>query len=175
VSGNYFVTTLELREILIALYTFRSHLHSRVPLPSHPKPDHGTAAMGLSRLPILRYIASIFSAVCLGFGITYMLYPQTGFSLYGFSSAPSTASEWAIMERIMVLYGAKDVFIAIAIFASTWFGTRKSAGMILIAGGACAGVDGWVVKQEAGTNEWNHWGYGSVMVGLGAAMMGILG
>jgi hypothetical protein len=79
------------------------------------------------------------------------------------------------MERIMVLYGAKDVFIAIAIFASTWFGTRKSAGMILIAGGACAGVDGWVVKQEAGTNEWNHWGYGSVMVGLGAVMMGFLG
>jgi hypothetical protein len=131
--------------------------------------------MGLSRLPLLRYIASFFSAIFLGFGITYMLYPQTGYSLYGFSSAPSTAVEWAMMERIMILYGAKDIFIAVAIFASTWVGTRRSAGMILIAGGACAGVDGWVVKQEAGTNEWNHWGYGGVMVGLGAVMMGLLG
>lgn len=75
----------------------------------------------------------------------------------------------------MVLYGAKDVFIAAAIFASTWYGTRKSAGLILIAGGAAAGVDGWVVGEEAGMNEWNHWGYGSVMVVLGAVMTGLFG
>jgi hypothetical protein len=131
--------------------------------------------MGLSRHPVLPYVASFFGAIFLGFGVTYMLYPQTGYSLYGFSSMPSSALEWANMERIMVLYGAKDVFMAVAIFASTWFGTRKSAGLILIAGGACAGVDGWVVKTEAGTNEWNHWGYGSVMVGVGAVMMGLLG
>jgi hypothetical protein len=131
--------------------------------------------MGLSRHPALPYVSSLFGTIFLGFGLTYMLYPQTGYSLYGFSLAPSAPSEWAIMERIMVLYGAKDIFIAVAILASTWFGTRKSAGMILIAGGACAGVDGWVVKKEAGTNEWNHWGYGSVMVGLGMVMMGVLG
>lgn len=75
----------------------------------------------------------------------------------------------------MILYGAKDVFMAVAIWASTYFGTRKSAGMILISAGACAGVDGWIVKQEAGTNEWNHWGYGSVIVAVGAVMMGLLG
>ncbi|KAH8701197.1 hypothetical protein GQ44DRAFT_717963 [Phaeosphaeriaceae sp. PMI808] len=131
--------------------------------------------MGLSRHPALGYVASFFGAICLGFGITYMLYPQVGYSLYGFSSGPSSSSEWEVMERIMVLYGAKDVFIAAAIFASTWFGTRRSAGMIMIAGGACAGVDGWVVKKEAGTNEWNHWGYGSIMVLVGMAMMGVMG
>jgi hypothetical protein len=131
--------------------------------------------MGLSRHPVLPYISSFFGAIFLGFGITYILYPQTGYSLYGFVSAPKSTSEWAIMERIMVLYGAKDVFMAVAIIASTWFGTRKSAGLILMAGGACAGVDGWIVKSEAGTNEWNHWGYGSMMVGVGAVMTGLLG
>ncbi|KAF1917847.1 hypothetical protein BDU57DRAFT_178508 [Ampelomyces quisqualis] len=131
--------------------------------------------MGLSRHPALLYISSFFGAIFLGFGITYMLYPQTGYSLYGFTSAPKSTSEWAIMKRIMVLYGAKDVFMAVAIFASTWFGTRKSAGLILMAGGACAGVDGWVVKSEAGTNEWNHWGYGGMMAGVGAVMTGLLG
>jgi hypothetical protein len=31
-----------------------------------------------------------------------------------------------------------------------------------------------VVRKEAGGGEWNHWGYGSVMVGLGGVMMGLL-
>jgi hypothetical protein len=131
--------------------------------------------MPLSRHPALPYAATFFSIICLGFGITYMLYPQTGYALYGFSSAPKTTSEWEVMERVMILYGAKDVFIAAAIFASTWFGTRKSAGLILVAAGFCGGVDGYVVKQEAGSNEWNHWGYSSVMVLLGAVMAGLLG
>jgi hypothetical protein len=128
--------------------------------------------MPLSNHPAMKYASTLFSIIFLGFGLTYMLYPQTGYSLYGFSNTPSTSHDWAVMERIMSLYGAKDLFIAAAIFASTWFGTRKSAGMILIAGGACAGIDGWVVKGEAGTGEWNHWGYGGAMVVLGAIMMG---
>jgi hypothetical protein len=131
--------------------------------------------MGLSRHPALLYASTAFSCILFGFGVTYMFYPRIGYSLYGFSASPSSTSEWAVMERIMVLYGAKDLFMGTAIFASTWFGTRKSAGMILIAGGLCAGVDGVVVKNEAGTGEWNHWGYGSVMVGLGGSMLGLLG
>jgi len=75
----------------------------------------------------------------------------------------------------MVLYGAKDMFMAVAILGSTWFGTRKSAGLVVLAGGLCAGVDGWVVKAQAGTGEWNHWGYGGVMVGVGLAMLGVMG
>lgn len=131
--------------------------------------------MGISRHPSLRYISTVFSAIFLGFGLTYMLSPQTGYSLYGFTSTPSSPSEWALMERIMVLYGAKDLFMAVAIFASTWFGTRKSAGLILMAGAACAGVDGWVVKGQAITGEWNHWGYGSMMGMVGGIMVGLLG
>lgn len=131
--------------------------------------------MPLARHPALRYIASFFGTVFFGFGITYMLYPRIGYSLYGFSSNPSNELEWKMMERIMVLYGAKDIFMAAAIFASTWTGTRRSAGLILMAGGVCAGVDGFVVQQEAGTNAWNHWGYGSVMTVLGLAMAGVVG
>jgi hypothetical protein len=131
--------------------------------------------MGLSRHPALPYASTFFGGICLGFGITYMLYPRAGYALYGFSSRPSSAADWELMERIMVLYGAKDVFIAAAILASTWCGTRKSAGLILVAGGAAAGVDGWVVGKEAGMNEWNHWGYGGVMVVLGAVMAGLFG
>lgn len=131
--------------------------------------------MGLSRSPLLPYFSTLFSAIFLLFGLTYILRPRTGFSLFGFTASPTSPSDWALMERIMVLYGAKDVFVAAAIFASTWCGTRRCAGLVLVAAAACAGVDGWVVRQESGTGEWNHWGYGGVMGGLGLVMAGLLG
>jgi hypothetical protein len=131
--------------------------------------------MPLSKHPAIKYVSTLFSTIFVGFGLTYVLYPRTGYSLYGFSNEPTSAHDWAVVERVMILYGVKDLFIAAAIFASTWFGTTKSAGTILIAGGACAGADGWVVRGEAGTGECNHWGYGSAMVGLGAVMMGLMG
>ena len=104
-----------------------------------------------------------------------MLYPRTGYSLYGFSSTPTNAADWAVMERVMILYGVKDVFMAAAIYTSTWYGTRTNAGLVLMAAGAAAGADGYVVGKEAGANHWNHWGYGSVMIVLGAVMTGLFG
>lgn len=130
---------------------------------------------GISSHPVLGYISSFFGSIFLGFGITYILYPRTGYELFGFSSTPSNPVDWAIMERVMILYGAKDLFLAASIFASTWFGTRKSAGLVLVAASACAGVDGYVVGQEAGTNHMNHWGYGGVMGLVGLVMTGLLG
>ncbi|KAJ4985936.1 alpha beta hydrolase fold-3 domain protein [Stagonosporopsis vannaccii] len=131
--------------------------------------------MPLSRHPALPYLSTLFGAIFLFFGGTYMLSPRTGYSLYGFSTWPSNAVDWAVMERVMVLYGAKDLFIGAAILSSTWAGTRRSAGLVTLAAAACAGVDGWVVKQEAGTGEWNHWGYGGVMGLVGLVMAGLLG
>ena len=131
--------------------------------------------MGLSRSPLLPYLASFFGTIFLGFGATYILSPRTGFSLFGFTSSPTTPADWALMERIMILYGAKDVFIASSIFASTWCGTRRSAGLVMLAAAGCAGADGWVVKKEAGTGEWNHWGYGGVIGVVGLVMAGVLG
>ncbi|OAL55439.1 hypothetical protein IQ07DRAFT_582926 [Pyrenochaeta sp. DS3sAY3a] len=130
---------------------------------------------GLSAHPALPYISTFFGTIFLGFGITYILYPRTGYELYGFSTSPTNAADWAIMERVMILYGAKDVFMAIALLSSTWYGSRKSTGLVLLAASATAGVDGYVVGSEAGTNHWNHWGYGSVMGVVGLVLTGLLG
>jgi hypothetical protein len=129
----------------------------------------------ISRSPALPYISTFFGFMFLGFGATYMMYPRVGYSLYGFASSPTTPEDHEVMDRIMVLYGAKDVFLAAAILASTWFGTRRSAGLILMAAAVCAAVDGYVVGEEAGTNSWNHWGYGSVMGIVGAFMADLVG
>lgn len=129
----------------------------------------------LSTMPILRYLSTMFGAIFLGFGLTYMLYPHVGYSLFGFSSEPTSSTDWEVMKRVMVLFGAKDLFLGAAIVASTWFGTRRSTGLILLAASACAGVDGYVVGKESGTNHWNHWGYGSVMGMIGMVMAGLFG
>ncbi|KAF2878586.1 hypothetical protein BDV95DRAFT_446784, partial [Massariosphaeria phaeospora] len=128
--------------------------------------------MPLSQHPSLPYLATLFGTIFLGFGLNYMLRPRaTYLSSFGFAY-PSTAADQNIMDNVMVLYGAKDVFMAAAIYSATWFGSRKSAGLILAAASLSAGVDGWVVGRVTGGGQWNHWGYGSVMGVLGVVMAG---
>ena len=104
-----------------------------------------------------------------------MLYPHDSYSLYGFSSEPMSLADWEVLERVMILQGVKDMFMTAAIFASAWYGTRKSAGLLLLAASACAGIDRYVVGKEAGTNHSNHRGYGGLIDVLEAVMMGLFG
>lgn len=79
-----------------------------------------------------------------------------------------------LIDALMIAFGAKLIGSAMAIFATALYGSRKALGLILIAGGAVAGVDGWVCLKYVGTGEWNHWGYGSVMIGVGLVAFGVL-
>jgi hypothetical protein len=77
------------------------------------------------------------------------------------------------MDAVRVLFGAKDLFMGASILAAIWLG--KTAGVLLLAGSMCAGVDGYVVNRFTGTGEWNNWGYGSAMEVAGVLMMGLFG
>jgi hypothetical protein len=130
--------------------------------------------MAISHSPILRYVATSFGAIFFGFGINYVFNPEAAYDIFEFPRM-SVQSDQDIMNAVMILYGAKDLFIGIAIWASVWLGTRKSAGLILMAASGAAGVDGYIVNKMTGGGEWNHWGYGSAMMVLGLVMTGILG
>jgi hypothetical protein len=130
--------------------------------------------MGISRHPALLWVASFFSTIFLGFGCAYMIWPREAFSTFGFPS-PTTRTDLELMDAVMVLYGAKDLFVGVSTLAATWLGNRKTTGVLLVAGSLCAGVDGYVVNRFTGTGEWNHWGYGSVMGVVGLALMGSFG
>lgn len=73
----------------------------------------------------------------------------------------------------MVLYGAKEVVQAFAVFLVGAYGSRRALGWLVLASCAGAFVDGWVVKQLSGGGEWNHWGYGSMFSVVGALLTGI--
>lgn len=87
----------------------------------------------------------------------------------------SSATSTELIDALMVVYGARDVFMGLAIYAAAAFGGsggRKGLGWVLLAAGGVAGVDGWVVRGwEAGRGaaggEWNHWGYAPFVGGLG--------
>lgn len=130
--------------------------------------------MPLSTSPILRLLATVFGTIFLGFGTAYTLYPRAAYPTIGLS-APTTPRDAEIVDAIMILFGAKDLFVGASILAATWLGNRKVAGVLLVLGSACAAVDGYVVKGFTGEGEWNHWGYGSVMGLVGTLMTGLLG
>ncbi|KAF1961234.1 putative integral membrane protein [Byssothecium circinans] len=128
--------------------------------------------MALSDSRILPYLSTFLGTVTFGFGVHYVLAPRSAFSNFGFA-APTF--ELPLIDAIMVLYGFKDLYMGISIWAATWAGNRKVAGINVLALGLCALGDGYVVKSVAGSGEWNHWGYGSVAVGVGSVMLGLLG
>lgn len=134
--------------------------------------------MPLSTHPILRLPATLFGLIFLAFGTAYTFYPRAAYSTIGLPS-PTTTQDAELVDAIITLFGAKDLFVGVAILAATWLGSgrsgRRVAGLLLVAGSGCAGVDGLVVGRVAGEGEWNHWGYGVVMGFMGIVMMGVFG
>ncbi|KUJ12750.1 uncharacterized protein LY89DRAFT_191880 [Mollisia scopiformis] len=127
----------------------------------------------LSQSPFLSIIATAFGTISLGFGINSILNPMSELSFFELQGLAATADP-ILIECLMIAFGAKLIGAALAVFATAFFGSRKALGCVLIAGGGVAGVDGWICKSYMGTGEWNHWGYGSMMVILGTVLMGIL-
>ncbi|EGN97306.1 hypothetical protein SERLA73DRAFT_139472 [Serpula lacrymans var. lacrymans S7.3] len=126
-----------------------------------------------SQSPYLRFSATIFATIFLGFGINGILRPRNAIEFFEFE-APASAVDKKLVDNLMVLYGARDVFMGLAIYAAAYFGDRKTLGCILIAGSGVALVDGAVCKAQVGKGEWNHWNYAPVLATVGSLLLGAL-
>lgn len=124
----------------------------------------------LSHSPGLRIAASSVATIFVGFGINAFLRPQHALSF--FELVPTTPIDTALLDSLMVVYAARDVFMGAAIYAAAAFGDRRALGWIMVAAGAVAGVDG--VVSIPGGGEWNHWGYAPMLVALGGVLLGAL-
>ncbi|KAE8448452.1 hypothetical protein EG329_009517 [Mollisiaceae sp. DMI_Dod_QoI] len=120
----------------------------------------------------LLVLATAFGAMSLGFGINSILNPMSELSFFELQDLAATADP-ILIEALMVAFGAKLIGAALAVFATAYYGSRKALGWILIAGGGVAGVDGWICLSYVGKGEWNHWGYGGMMVVLGTLLLGV--
>ncbi|KEF59225.1 uncharacterized protein A1O9_04069 [Exophiala aquamarina CBS 119918] len=120
----------------------------------------------------LNVIANIFGTIWIGFGVNAMLRPRAAFAIFEFD-LPSSAADQKLVESLMIIYGARDLFMGLATYFTAWFGTRKACGWTLIAGAGVAGVDGLVSLQQIGGGQWNHWGYAPMIFVVGALLAGV--
>ncbi|KAE8355472.1 hypothetical protein BDV28DRAFT_146145 [Aspergillus coremiiformis] len=90
---------------------------------------------------------SAISAFCrptlipIGFGINAFVRPDHALSFFSFE-APTSPAERDLVHSLMAVYGARDIFMGVALFSALCFGHAKSAGWILMATSAVAFVDG---------------------------------
>ncbi|KAJ9644065.1 hypothetical protein H2199_003933 [Coniosporium tulheliwenetii] len=107
------------------------------------------ATSSFSHSPYLRIAASVFGAILLSFGINAILRPRNALEFFGFEP-PASASDKALVDSLVVIYGARDIFMGLAIHAAAYFGDRRALGWILIAGSGVAFVDGAVCRAHVG-------------------------
>jgi hypothetical protein len=131
------------------------------------------ATSSFSQSPSLRIAASVFATIFVGFGINGILRPRNALEFFEFE-APASASDKKLVDSLMVIYGARDIFMGLAIYSAAYFGDRKTLGWILIAGSAVAFVDGAVCLAQVGKGEWNHWSYAPILAAVGSALLGVL-
>jgi hypothetical protein len=130
----------------------------------------------LSQSPVLVLVATIFATIWVAGGVNCILRPTHALSLYEFVIPEDTAAFVNdIIYSLMVIYGVRDIFMGVAIYAAVYFRDRKTLGWILIAGSAVAFVDGAVCFWgPVGTGEWGHWGYAPAVAVVGALLAGVL-
>jgi hypothetical protein len=125
--------------------------------------------MPVSTSSTTRIIATIVGTIPIAFGINAFVNPWHALSFFELSK-PTINSD--VAEALLLVYGARDVFMGLSICATAYYGDRRALGWILIAASAVAVFDGWVTKTYAGQGEWGHWGYAPALTGLGVVFLG---
>ncbi|CZT25061.1 related to integral membrane protein [Ramularia collo-cygni] len=124
--------------------------------------------MPLSQSPAIPWIAYLLSAIPIGFGINAMLNPQNALSWFDFPH-PLLPQDQELINAILIVYGARDVFMGAALFAAAHYGNdARITGWILILTGAVAGVDGAICPIMEGSLH--HWSYGPVVFLFGSVL-----
>ncbi|KZV84509.1 putative integral membrane protein [Exidia glandulosa HHB12029] len=118
----------------------------------------------------LNVAANVFGAIFVGFGINAILRPAHALTFFEFAP-PASAADRQMVDSLMVVYGVRDIFMGLAIHATSYYGSRKALGWIVVAGSGVAFVDGLVCKLN-GQGEMNHWGYAPMLTAVGSLLVG---
>lgn len=125
--------------------------------------------MASSRTTALKVAAYAFATIFTGFGINAILRPANALTFFEFAP-PAGAAESQMVDSLMVVYGARDIFMGVAIYAAALAGTRTSLAWTLLAASGVAMVDGAACFAH-GQGHWNHWGYAPMITAVGALLL----
>ncbi|KAF4555991.1 Hypothetical protein D9617_2g059580 [Elsinoe fawcettii] len=126
--------------------------------------------MANSISPALLIITNLFGTIMLGFGINAIVRPAHGLTFFEMEP-PRSAGDRKVVDNLMIVYGIRDVYMALAIYATAYYKAKKPLAWCLLGVSGVAFTDGLVCYLN-GKGEWGHWGY-APMVGLvGAILLG---
>lgn len=126
----------------------------------------------ISQSPTLTVIANIFGTIFIGFGINAILNPSNALTFFELPF-PTSAFDRKVVEDLLIVYGVRDVFMGLAIYAAALLGEKRTLGWIVLAASTVAIADGMVCYKE-GKGEWNHWGYAPIVSVVGGLLTGVL-
>ena len=129
--------------------------------------------MQISQSPSLLLLAGAIGTIPIAFGINNVLRPAHGLSFFNGLTPPTTPHEKALVEGLMILQGARNLFWGGMMWATAYYGNRQALGWSLIAGSLVAFADGVVCKSVSGGGEWDHWGYAPFLTVLGTLLLGM--
>ncbi|OJD34138.1 uncharacterized protein BKCO1_2500022 [Diplodia corticola] len=107
--------------------------------------------MPLPTTPLLHPLATLLATIPILFGLNAFLRPSHALSFFApfADSYASPAASPQLLDALMAVYGARDVFMGVAVLVPLWSGSRKVAGAIGIIGeffggsmSSLAGLDG---------------------------------
>ncbi|EGP91714.1 uncharacterized protein MYCGRDRAFT_90143 [Zymoseptoria tritici IPO323] len=87
--------------------------------------------MPFSHSQTMRMIAYTFAVVLTGFGINAMSNPVSALSFFELEY-PSLASERKVVDVLLLVYGARDIFMGFMLFVTAFFGSPKATGWTFI-------------------------------------------
>ncbi|KAK3688834.1 hypothetical protein B0T22DRAFT_512669 [Podospora appendiculata] len=129
--------------------------------------------MAISQLPALKFGALAIATIFVAFGTNAIVRPANALTFFEPFSAPTDATDAQTVAGLLAVYGARDIFMGVAIYAAAFLGTARSLGCTLLAASAVAGFDGFVCYTRGG-GHWSHWGYAPIVGVLGGLLTGLL-
>ena len=119
----------------------------------------------------LRLASNVFATIFIGFGINAILRPKSGLSFFELPYPTFSPAQKQLADALLAVYGVRDIFMGLAMYAVAYCGDRKTLGFVVLAAAAVAFADGAVCKVMVGQGEWNHWGYAPIVAGVGGVLL----
>lgn len=173
------------KETLTTPNLLTKHNDSPLPIPKarlyhiHTQQNMAQLTSRIYQSQSLRIAGSVFGTIFIAFGLNAILNPLSALSFFELHPPPSYSTDQTLIDGLMIIYGARDIFMGLAIYSAAYFGNKdkqqknSALGWILIAGSGVAFVDGGVCKMMVGKGEWNHWGYAPVLAAVGMGLLGV--
>ncbi|GAA6007738.1 hypothetical protein JCM10207_004857 [Rhodosporidiobolus poonsookiae] len=119
---------------------------------------------------LLVNIAGLSGLIPIFFGVNCFFRPAHALSFFALPY-PTSAADRTVVDALIVIYGARDIFMGLALFAAAAYNARKPLGWITVAVAAVAGVDGYACVLAKTGEQMAHWGYAPLLAVLGLALL----